>query len=428
MPASRSRSRSRGRERERELGLEVEAFLRAEPEIEERAATMLRTKGPEVQRLVLARGGLAGTRNPTAVLVSRIRNAEEGLRPVLEAERAPEEIERFLIIERVEPHAAARLRRAPREVQTSVVSRGSLAGTRDPTAVLMTRIRDAEKEHAPATSTDIVAAAQAAVSAATESTDIYSSDPQAYALAYWAQYQAAYPQAVQGAVVPSMPTLQLAAPGMMAIPDGAQVVHVAGPAGMQAYQLPPGYQLFPVGVANPDGTIGALPASFGGTEPAKALDNGGADSTKEPKSPKKDAANATAPTASAAPAPLVAAAPSPPQTAAAPTMIMMPGTLPGMMPTMLPPMAWAPQPAMMAMPPAAAPGAPPGPHMIAVPPPPPWGASPPGVPQFAMVSPPLPAFPGMTPLPPPPLAPPPPPGGMPGLPTPPAPPPPPVRR
>merc|ERR1719447_2723728 len=113
MVASRSRSRNRGRPPAADkLGPDVEAFLRAEPEIEERAATMLRSKPPEVQRMVLSRGGLSGTRNPTAVLVSRIRNAEEGLRPVLDTERAPEEIERFLIIERVEPHAAARLRRA----------------------------------------------------------------------------------------------------------------------------------------------------------------------------------------------------------------------------------------------------------------------------------------------------------------------------
>lgn len=270
MPRSRSRSRTPPRPA-RDLGPEVEAFLRAEPELEERAAVMLRSKGAEVQRLVLARGGLSATRNPTAVLISRIRNAEEGLRPVLETERAPEEIERFLIIERVEPHAAARLRRAPRVVQQAVVSRGSLAGTRDPTAVLMTRIRDAEKEHAP--SSDPLVAIQQAAQAAQDAADPYGSDPQAYALAYYAQMQAAYPQSVQGyapAGYAGYPTVQMAASyptagqemAVAAAPAGTQVVQVQGMNGMQAIQLPPGYQLYPVGVANADGSIGALPAGF----------------------------------------------------------------------------------------------------------------------------------------------------------------------
>mmetsp|Transcript_80340 Transcript_80340/g.232108 ORF Transcript_80340/g.232108 Transcript_80340/m.232108 type:complete len:428 (-) Transcript_80340:81-1364(-) len=261
------RSRSRSREKppisSEALAAEIEAFLRAEPEVEERAATMLRSKSAEVQKLVIARGGLAGTRNPTAVLVSRIRNAEEGLRPVLETERAPEEIERFLIIERVEPHAAARLRRASRHVQQAVVSRGSLAGTRDPTAVLMTRIRDAEKEHPPPeavpTSQDLAEAAAVAAAA-----NPYGSDPQAYALAYYAQYQQAYPQAVQGAYAGFG-----AYPGVAVASDPAQVAAAYAAYGYPGaggyYAVVPGLAGYPA-----TGTSSAL-APDAATQPTPAL-------------------------------------------------------------------------------------------------------------------------------------------------------------
>merc|ERR1719387_491837 len=67
----------------------------------------------------------------------------------MEAERASEVVERFLAVERIEPHAAARLRRTPKHVQDAVVARGSLSGTRDPTAVLMTRIKEAERDTPP---------------------------------------------------------------------------------------------------------------------------------------------------------------------------------------------------------------------------------------------------------------------------------------
>jgi len=357
---------------------------------------MLRSKPLEVQKIVLSRGGLAGTRNPTAVLVSRIRNAEEGLRPVLDTERAPEEIERFLIIERVEPHAAARLRRAAKLVQQAVVSRGSLAGTRDPTAVLMTRIRDAEKEHAPAAD----AAGAATAGATQEAADVFGSDPQAYALAYYAQMQAAYPQAVQSfAGYGSYPTMQLASyPGTPGA-DGQP----------QAFQLPPGYQLYPVGVANPDGTIGALPES---------MTNGAAATAATASADAAKALCDVAPAAGAAPA--AAAAPAamtmawPPQPApdamAAYMQAMSMGygsypsaSYPSMVPTGMPAtmgMPGAPPPPMGYPPQAGAvPGAPPmgyatmGQAPMGYPPPPGYPGMP-GMPQAMSQT----AMPGMAAL------------------------------
>jgi len=53
------------------------------------------------------------------------------------------EVEAFLAQNPVEPHAASRLRSLPPEMQRLVIERGSLFGARDPSAVLISRVRDA---------------------------------------------------------------------------------------------------------------------------------------------------------------------------------------------------------------------------------------------------------------------------------------------
>jgi len=53
------------------------------------------------------------------------------------------EVEAFLAMNTVEPHAASRLRSLPPEMQRLVIERGSLFGARDPSAVLISRVRDA---------------------------------------------------------------------------------------------------------------------------------------------------------------------------------------------------------------------------------------------------------------------------------------------
>lgn len=56
-----------------------------------------------------------------------------------------EEIEQFLALSQVDSGAAARLRNLPARLQRSVLDRGPLIGTKNPAAVLITRIRDAEQ-------------------------------------------------------------------------------------------------------------------------------------------------------------------------------------------------------------------------------------------------------------------------------------------
>mmetsp|Transcript_106967 Transcript_106967/g.300853 ORF Transcript_106967/g.300853 Transcript_106967/m.300853 type:complete len:432 (-) Transcript_106967:216-1511(-) len=285
MVRSLSRSRSRSRPLVRGLEVDVEAFLRAEPQLEERAVAMLRSRPPEVQQLVIKRGGLAGTRNPTAVLVSRIRNAEEGLKPVLDSDKASEVVERFLVVERIEAHAAARLRKASKYVQETVVSRGSLSGTRDPTAVLMTRIRDAEREAPPGEAQPTPAQQAAAVDPNAAANAMYAQMMQQpdYTLAYlqYQQYQAYQAATMDGdsqAAVAGQSDTSVAA-GDSQVADSQGYLQAA--AGYASYanlaaaypQLPGGYPQMAVGSYLPAGTVPALTAdsqtlASGDTQPA----------------------------------------------------------------------------------------------------------------------------------------------------------------
>ncbi|CAK0906232.1 unnamed protein product, partial [Prorocentrum cordatum] len=74
---AREGSRSRSPPSRSALAGQVEAFLRGCPDVEERAKAQMRDAPAEVQQAVLRRGGLNDARNPTAVLISRIRNAAE---------------------------------------------------------------------------------------------------------------------------------------------------------------------------------------------------------------------------------------------------------------------------------------------------------------------------------------------------------------
>merc|ERR1719267_202249 len=68
-----------------------------------------------------------------------------GMMPPMNNTVTNPEVELFLQHNPVEPHAATRLRSLPVELQKIVLSRGSLFGGRDPTAVLLGRIRAATR-------------------------------------------------------------------------------------------------------------------------------------------------------------------------------------------------------------------------------------------------------------------------------------------
>jgi len=168
----------------------VETFLQMHDQVEPRAAQMLRDLPPEFGKLVVNKGSLFDARDQTAVLVSRIKQAQQLMtgqgagNPLIGSQRPGDwicpgcmdhqfaknttcrrcgtpnpslgmgagmsepsnnpEVEHFLASNSVEPHAATQFRGLPAHVQTLVMSRGSLAGARDPTAVLMARMRQAK--------------------------------------------------------------------------------------------------------------------------------------------------------------------------------------------------------------------------------------------------------------------------------------------
>lgn len=71
-----------------------------------------------------------------SALLAAINQASQG------HEHNPE-VETFLSMNSVELHAATKLRGLPRHLQRQVLDRGSLMGARDPSAVLISRVRDA---------------------------------------------------------------------------------------------------------------------------------------------------------------------------------------------------------------------------------------------------------------------------------------------
>merc|ERR1712226_1081241 len=87
---------------------------------------------------ILRSGGLPQSLPPSVGLASAIAGMAnpQGLRS--------DEVETFLLMNPVDPEAATRLRSLPPHLQRVVMDRGPLMGTRNPSSVLIVRIRDAE--------------------------------------------------------------------------------------------------------------------------------------------------------------------------------------------------------------------------------------------------------------------------------------------
>jgi len=125
----------------------VEAFI-AKNNVDSSAASKLRALGPEQQKMVMDRGDLQDARNPNAVLMGRIRDAERSAEirasMPISADGASD-IDQFIAENRIDASAGDRLRALPKDMQKTVMSRGNLTDARNPNAVLMARIRDAER-------------------------------------------------------------------------------------------------------------------------------------------------------------------------------------------------------------------------------------------------------------------------------------------
>jgi len=136
---------------------DIDRFLENCGGVDDRAAAALRGCPPEVQRHVIDRGSMEGARNPSALVLSRIRDAEKDLKH--QAPRGggggggggrgrPHDVqamvEDFLRANAVDDRAAEALRSADPGAQEAVINRGDLRTAKNPSAALLARLRDAQ--------------------------------------------------------------------------------------------------------------------------------------------------------------------------------------------------------------------------------------------------------------------------------------------
>eukprot|EP00416_Gambierdiscus_australes_P013110 CAMPEP_0171147726 /NCGR_PEP_ID=MMETSP0766_2-20121228/148210_1 /TAXON_ID=439317 /ORGANISM="Gambierdiscus australes, Strain CAWD 149" /LENGTH=744 /DNA_ID=CAMNT_0011611635 /DNA_START=106 /DNA_END=2336 /DNA_ORIENTATION=+ len=131
---------------------EVEQFLSSST-IDDHAQAALRELSPYMQAAVIDRGGLGNARNPSSVLLSRIRDVQNGVvntpPPPPPSAGAPrgskaERVERFLEENSVDEQASEVFRNCHPDVQEEVMSR-PVASARNPSSALRARIRDVEQ-------------------------------------------------------------------------------------------------------------------------------------------------------------------------------------------------------------------------------------------------------------------------------------------
>lgn len=140
---------------------EVEQFLTDSGIIGDPASDDFRGCPPDVQRIVMDRGGFEGTSNPAASLIGRIKKAREQCGSVFEGKGkgggtssrgasldppTSEELEMFLMEAGIFDSAGDDFRGCPPDVQKIVMDRGSLVGTQNPSASLIGRIKKARAE------------------------------------------------------------------------------------------------------------------------------------------------------------------------------------------------------------------------------------------------------------------------------------------
>mmetsp|Transcript_47944 Transcript_47944/g.104290 ORF Transcript_47944/g.104290 Transcript_47944/m.104290 type:complete len:307 (-) Transcript_47944:172-1092(-) len=233
---------------------EVDKFI-DENDVDESAASSLRNCPPEVQRKVLARGELSSARNPSAALLTRIRDAREasaGVRNTTVA-RSSEDVEDFIKINDVDDSAANSLRSSSPGTQRAVLARGDLTSARNPSSALLARIRDAKSSPSGGGS-DMVPHAQGhgapCMQPPAGMPNGYPGYPGYYPGAYGSWYPGAY-----GAAYPGAPAQPGAAGGAAAYGSSAP-----GAYGASAYPGVPGYPGYPM---YPGAAYGAYAGAYG---------------------------------------------------------------------------------------------------------------------------------------------------------------------
>lgn len=160
---------------------EVEKFI-LDNGLDERATDSLMSCSPQVQRMVIDRGGLSETRNPSSCVLGRIKDAKAGSGggswgspPMMMMQMMKGmmmkggfgkgggmsgfggggkgfgggckggDIRRFCEENWLDDDAATQLMNESKAVQAAVMARGSLADARNPSAAVLGRIKDAKR-------------------------------------------------------------------------------------------------------------------------------------------------------------------------------------------------------------------------------------------------------------------------------------------
>lgn len=139
-PRSRSRDREREREKEREKEKAKARQSRSRSPKGKSSRGGFDQREPQEDGVAIAAAStltLAIKQQPSPMQLLDLPATASGY-----ATLTPE-VEAFISQNPVEPHAAQRLRSLPPDMQRLVIERGSLFGARDPSAVLLSRVRDA---------------------------------------------------------------------------------------------------------------------------------------------------------------------------------------------------------------------------------------------------------------------------------------------
>lgn len=130
---------------------DIEDYIKASSVEGSHAADTLRSASPTVKRRILASGPLQPSHDPPAALMLRIRDAKAGGGAGMHGmgfaavnAPSPQEIDDFIRMNDVDDRAAADLRDSPPNIQQAVIARGELRSARNPSSVLLARIRDAK--------------------------------------------------------------------------------------------------------------------------------------------------------------------------------------------------------------------------------------------------------------------------------------------
>lgn len=122
---------------------QVEAFIQ-DNKLDDRASEALRQAAPEVQHIVLHRGGVSDAHNPSSAVQSRLREAERGGR-IHSTAGLRKAVEDFILTSNIDERAAEALRTASPHAQQYVIGRGDVSNLANPSSSIMGRLKDAQK-------------------------------------------------------------------------------------------------------------------------------------------------------------------------------------------------------------------------------------------------------------------------------------------